>query len=249
MRGTAATATAPAVCEPLATRPTGTIVWGCASCRAGALPNETRLTGVSNDERDRRAALHLQPASDAGARSASRSRSCGARSRPTSQPAQPGRRTVSSTVSGSPLATLPTGSTSPPLDLHGDVRAVGSADVDARHLSGERRADDVRERLAGRAEARARPLEPRRHGQAADHDHDQPPHRSRHALAPPATPPKPRSARPALNTRFAVALRDICAGSGRGPGGLVRILSLALPIPTGGAAWRTKRRRRRRATS
>ncbi len=170
MRGTAATATAPAVCVPLATRPVGMVVWGCASCLAGALPKETTLTGVSNESvTGWPRFIWIQRPTQVRARRLDREAvTLGAPDEPAG-PAGPAHREVDR--QGRAARDLADRQHVAALDLHGEVRAVGGAHLDARDLSGEGGTDDVRERVAGRAEARARPFEPRRHGQAAHGDH------------------------------------------------------------------------------
>ena len=112
VRAAAATSTAPVLCVPLATSPMGTAACACGRRRAGLPASATRLTGVSNatvtwppgltcSQRPSRCAL--------GVSTVNLRRSVS----PTSQAAQPGRRTVSSTDNRSPLPTVPCGTTFP----------------------------------------------------------------------------------------------------------------------------------------
>jgi hypothetical protein len=110
-RAAAATTTEPTAFEPRT--PRATFARGCTRRRSGSPgPSQTTRTGRSNpivtgspsftcSHRPRRCAV--------GVTTENRRVSV----RPTSQPAQPGRRTVTSTLSGSPASSVRSGQTSP----------------------------------------------------------------------------------------------------------------------------------------
>ena len=107
-RAAAETTIAPALSEPVAITPTGTTARGAIDRTAP--PNETRLTGASKATVTGAPSFTCSQWPSKCARGVSTvnvRRSL----RPTSHPAQPGRRTVTSTVMRSPLSSLCNGQT------------------------------------------------------------------------------------------------------------------------------------------